>query len=436
MSPVSACVIGAGSSGITALKALLDKEINADCFEQTEHIGGLWAFGSSSSAAYRTLHINSYRREMSYADFPMPETFSDFPHHSEILRYFNDYVDHFGLRSHIQLGTAVEHIEPLSESGFEVRLTGGDRRHYDAVLVANGHHAVPRWPEPAPPGRFEGHQMHSHDYREMAELAGHRVVVVGMGNSAMDIAVESSYVADRTYLSTRRGAYVIPKHLFGYARLPIPIGDRRLPWRVRQFLLQQTVRLAVGRPERYGLPAPAHKILQTHPTVSDTLLSRLSHGAIIPKPSITELCGRTVRFSDSSVVEADVIVYCTGYRITFPFLDTEVMAATDNRLPLYIRVFPPELARLSFIGFIQPWGSIMPIAEAQSKLVADQICGDYALPDLTTMRRAIARQDEQLARRYVASRRHTIQVDAPVYLHELAVEHAAGRRRARQLARL
>ena len=425
------CIVGAGSSGIAAVKALKDAAVDFDCFELCSVVGGNWAFGSAWSAAYRTLHINSYCREMEYADFPMPANASDYPHHEEIAAYFNAYVDHFGLRPFITFDTPVERARPKPGGGWKVQLATGEERDYGFLVVATGHHHTPRWPEPAFPGHFDGLQMHSHDYRDMSDLAGKNVIVLGMGNSAMDIAVESSYVARHTYLASRRGAYVIPKYFFGRPGLPIPPW---FPWQVRQLVLQQAVRVAVGPVERFGLPRPSHRILQAHPTVSDGLLSRLAHGAIVAKPNIAELCGQEVRFADGSVVAADVIVYCTGYRIRFPFFDESVLSADDNELPLYARIFPLSPADLALVGYIQPWGSIMPAAEAQAKLVADLLTGRYALPATAAMRHAVARDRQATARRYVASKRHTIQIDMPQYLWALRREHARGRQRATRTA--
>jgi dimethylaniline monooxygenase (N-oxide forming) len=243
----------------------------------------------------------------------------------------------------------------------------------------------------------------------------------------MDIAVESSYVARHTYLASRRGAYVIPKYFFGRPGLAIPPW---LPWQVRQAVLQQAVRVTVGPVERFGLPRPAHRILQAHPTVSDGLLSRIAHGAIVPKPNIAELCGENVRFADGRVAAANAIVYCTGYRIQFPFFDKSVVDADDNELPLYARIFPLSPRGLAFVGFVQPWGSIMPAAEAQAKLVADLLVGRYALPEMGAMRRATMKDRRATARRYVASKRHTIQIDMPQYLWALRREHERGKQRA------
>ncbi len=174
--------------------------------------------------------------------------------------------------------------------------------------------------------------------------------------------------------------------------------------------------------------------MQAHPTVSDGLLSRLAHGAIVAKPNIAELCGQDVRFADGSVVAADVIVYCTGYRIRFPFFDESVLSADDNELPLYARIFPLSPADVALVGYVQPWGSIMPAAEAQAKLVADLLTGRYALPATAAMRHAVARDRQATARRYVASKRHTIQIDMPQYLWALRREHERGRQRATRTA--
>jgi dimethylaniline monooxygenase (N-oxide forming) len=320
------------------------------------------------------------------------------------------YVEHFGLRPLITFNTAVEKVRLRREGGWDVTLPGGKSGEYSFVIVASGHHSEPPWPEPPFPGTFSAEVMHSHNYRDIVQLKVKRVVVVGMGNSAMDIAVESSYAAERTYLSARRGAFVIPKYILGRPSLPIPPW---LPWQARQFLLQQAVKLAVGAPERYGLPKPQHKILQTHPTVSDHLLSRLSHGAILPKPNITELRGDRVAFADDTAVHADTIIYCTGYRISFPSFGPEVLSAPDNDLQLYHRVFLPGRPDLALVGCVQPWGAIMPAAEAQAKLVADYLCGRYVLPSVPEMRAWVEAERRAMARRYVSSKRHTIQIDMP-----------------------
>jgi dimethylaniline monooxygenase (N-oxide forming) len=433
-----ACIIGAGSSGITAAKALADRDIPFDCFEASDKVGGNWVFGNRNgmSSSYSTLHINTSRERMEYADYPMPPSYPDFPRHDQIARYFEDYVDHFDLRERITFNTGVEHARPRADGVWEVTVAGegvaGGRevRCYDALLVANGHHWLPRWPEPPIPGTFDGEQIHAHDYKEPSQLAGRRVVVVGMGNSAMDIAVDASYHALSTTLVARRGVHVVPKYILGR---PLDAGVRpsRIPfeWLLRG--MQLVTRVTVGPMERYGLPRPDHRLGQAHPTVSSRILDRLAHGAIAVKPEIVELAGDRVRYADGSEQQADLIVYCTGYRISFPFLDERLVSAPENRLVLYKRVFSSEHPGLYFIGFVQPWGAIMPIAELQSRLVVGHLTGEYALPSAAQRQRDMEAMLRRQSRRYQASKRHTIQVDFSNYVVELDDERRAGAVRAR-----
>jgi dimethylaniline monooxygenase (N-oxide forming) len=428
------CIIGAGSSGIAAAKALLDRGIPFDCIEKSDQVGGNWVFGNRNgmSAAYRDLFINVSRERMAYADYPMPTSYPDFPHHTHIKEYFDNYVDHFGLRERIAFETAVESARKREDGVWEITLDTGDTRSYDALLVANGHHWDPRWPEPAFPGAdmFEGKQLHAHSYVDNSIFAGKDVVILGMGNSAMDIAVESSYVAANTYLSARKGAWIIPKYVFGKPVDQLP-NNPRVPFAIRQRMIHQTIKTMTGPPERYGLPKPDHKFGEAHPTVSGRILDRIAHGTIAPKPNIAALDGERVRFTDGSEVHADVVVYCTGYKISFPFFDADFLAAPDNHIELFRRVFHPDISGLYFIGLLQPLGAIMPLAEAQSAWVGDHLRGEYALPSAAELRRDIASDQAAMRKRYVASKRHTIQVDFNDYLYALDSERHAGAERAR-----
>jgi hypothetical protein len=137
-----------------------------------------------------------------------------------------------------------------------------------------------------------------------------------------------------------------------------------------------------------------------------------------------------VRFIDGSAVDADTVVYCTGYKITFPFFAPEFLSAPDNQIALFRRVFDPSIPDLAFIGLLQPLGAIMPLAEAQGAWVGDYLLGEYALPDAAAMRADIDADQKAMRRRYVASKRHTIQVDFDDYLYALAKERRAGAQRA------
>ncbi len=433
--PARVCLIGAGSSGIAAAKALHERGIDFDCFEKSDRIGGNWVFENKNgmSAAYRDLFINTSRPRMEYSDLPMPDSYPDFPHHSQIAAYFEEYVDHFGFRDRIVFETGVEHAAREADGSWTIQLDSGERHSYDALLVANGHHWNPRWPEPAFPGSesFAGEQLHAHSYIDNTIFAGKRVLVLGMGNSAMDIAVESSYVAQRTYLAARQGVWIIPKYVFGKPVDQIR-NNPRVPFKVRQRFIQQLIKSYAGPPERHGLPKPEHRFGEAHPTISGRILDRIQHGTVTPKPNIASFEGAQVRFVDGSAAEVDVVVYCTGYKITFPFFDEQLISAPENHIELFRRVFHPEIDNVFFIGLLQPLGAIMPLAEAQGAWVGDYLRGDYALPTRAEVDADIAADQAAMRERYVASKRHTIQVDFDDYLHALAKERAAGAARARE----
>jgi dimethylaniline monooxygenase (N-oxide forming) len=428
------CVIGAGSSGIAATKALQGHGFDVVTYEASDRVGGNWVFRNRNgmSSAYSTLHINTSRERMQYADFPMPKSYPDFPRHDQVAEYFEAYVDHFAIRDRIRFETAVQRAERLAGGGWEVTDSRGSTERYDALLVANGHHWDPQWPEPAFPGAqsFSGEQIHAHHYLDPAQLAGKDVVVLGMGNSAMDIAVDASYVARSTVLCSRRGAHVIPKYFFGRPLDQLGASPR-VPIAVRRAMFQALMRMAVGDVTRYGLPQPDHALGQAHPTISGRILDRLVHGAIAYRPTIARLEGDRVQFVDGSSVRADLVVYCTGYKVTFPFFDEDLIAAPGNDLPLFRRVFHPQVPDVFFIGLLQPLGAIMPLAEAQSEWVCDHLAGRYALPGADELREDMERERRAMFKRYVASRRHTMQVDFDDYLAALRRERRRGARRAR-----
>ena len=252
-----------------------------------------------------------------------------------------------------------------------------------------------------------------------------------MGNSGMDIAVESSFVSARTFLSARRGTWIVPKYSSGKPGDQHPlVTNPRIPWKLKQRLMTAVVKMQHGTPGSYGLPEPEHGLLQQHPTVSDVIFSRISHGEVEPVPGVERLDGDGVVFTDGRREQVDVIIWCTGYSISFPFFAPDVLAAPDNEIPLWFRTFHPEREDLFFVGLLQPIGAVMPLAEAQAEWLADHLRGRYLRPDDATVAAQVARQRAEVAERYVGSARHTIQVDFDEFLLRVRRERKAGAKRA------
>ncbi|MEU8619628.1 FAD-dependent oxidoreductase [Streptomyces sp. NPDC048623] len=433
-------VIGAGAAGLATAKALLDEGVDVTVFERGERPGGLWARDDSAgtSPAYDSLHLNTSKGRTEFADLPMPAGWPDFPSAVLIGAYLAEYADTFGVTGRIRFRTAVTAVRrsgPAAPWQVDSHTTGASgtgtvSEEYEAVVVANGHNREPKWPAPAYPGTFDGTQLHAHAYRSPEVFAGRRVLVVGMGNSAMDIAVDASYVSEGpVLLSARHGTHIVPKYLFGRPADATGGALAVLPWRIRQTVAQTVLRLAVGTPQRYGLPRPAGGLFQNHPTISDTVLHRLTHGEIAARPGIERLDGGRVVFTDGTAEDVDVIVWATGYRVTMPFLDPAWTGGDPEALPLYWRVFHLDDPTLAFVGLMQSTGAALPVVEAQAKLVAAYLGGRYALPRPDEQRAAVARAYAAAVRRW-GDRRPMMRVDFDQYVAALPREIRAGVRRA------
>lgn len=429
------CIIGAGASGIAVAKTLHQHGIAFDCFEKGSGVGGNWRYNNDNgvSSAYRSLHINTNRLVMAYSDYPMPTDYPMFPHHSQIIRYFDDYVDHFGFRDKITFHTEVTNVKKDDEGTYLVSTRscqyGGQEerteRTYNHLIVANGHHWNPRLPDPPFPGTFAGEMIHSHDYKEPEQIRGKSLLVVGIGNSAVDIACEAARQhTGKVTISTRSGAYIMPNWLMGvpFDSLASP-GMARLPMRLQRFLLNLSLRLAHGKQENYGVPKPSRPLLSEHPTVSQDLLNMAGRGLIRFKPDIDHFAGHDVVFTDGTHDPFDMIVYATGYKVTFPFFNEGFFNVEQtNDLQLYRRVVHPDFSGLYFVGLVQPLGAIMPLAETQAIWLAKLIRGECRLPDRAAMLRSIDKEAAKNRRRYKQSARHTLQVDFYPYQQSLERE--------------
>ncbi|MGN0063962.1 MAG: flavin-containing monooxygenase, partial [Nocardioides sp.] len=336
----------------------------------------------------------------------------------------------FDLRGAIEFENGVLAARRMPDGGWELDTERTGTRQFDILLVANGHHWDPRLADK--PGEFTGTTMHSHSYIDPStphDLRGKRILIIGIGNSAADIAVElsSRTLDNEVVISTRSSAWIVPKYIAGkpadkyYATSPyLPVA-----WQRKAVQLMQPV--SAGRPEDIGLPTPNHKFFEAHPTQSVELPLRLGSGDLRAKGDVERFDGRTVVFADGSAEEFDVVVHATGYNITFPFFDPELISAPDNEIRLYKRIFKPGFDDLAFIGFAQATPTLFPFVESQTRLVAAWLVGRYALPPLADMERVIDEDAAKYTAHMVQRPRHTQQVDYFLYEHDLrAKELPAG----------
>jgi len=406
------CVIGAGPSGITAAKNLLDEGIDVTVYDLGAEVGGNWVFSEKvgHSSVFETTHIISSRTLSQYDDYPMPEDYPDYPSHQHLARYFQSYARAFNLYPHIQFKTYVKncHLDEQQQwqvttvqEGVESTVT------FDALAVCNGHHWQPRIPEY--PGSFDGEFIHSHSVKRFSAFTGKRVLVIGGGNSACDVAVESSRVAASVDMSWRRGYWIAPKFMMGKPADVFSTKIHWLPRKIWQKLSAFSLYIRNGKNSDYGLPEPDGPLGSHHPTINEDLFFTIRHGKIKPRGDIERLDGKKVHFKDGSVGEYDVIVACTGYVIAHPFFDKQLIDYSEGEVPLWLRMIHPNIDNLYFIGLFQPLGCIWPGAELQSKIMAREVAGLWHRPD-----NVAALIDKELRSpdfKQIHTPRHTITVD-------------------------
>jgi hypothetical protein len=416
------CILGAGSSGLAVAKNFLDRGIPFDCLEREADIGGSWNIANSRNSINRSTRLISSKRLTEYADFPMPADFPDHPSHDLVCRYLRTYADHFCLRPHIQFNASVKSLEPTAGGGWEVALENGDRRHYRGIVIANGHNWDPRLP--SYPGQFDGPAIHSAEYKTPDLVAGRRVLVVGGGNSGFDIAAESAQHAAATFHSLRRRYHILPRFHDG---LPVDeCGEWMLRWRLPLWFRRlAAARIARHTWQRQGcrdLPRPDHALFATHPVINSRWPLDVARGAIHVKPDIAELRGQSVHFADGSSETVDLIVYATGYNISFPFLAREHLNWHGSRPALCFNVFHPDRDDLFVAGLIQSDSGQFGLVDCQAQLIAAYIAGldrrhPRALRFQSFKRRHVAASGKRI--RYVDSPRHLVEVEHYSYRRTL-----------------
>ncbi|MFK8049744.1 MAG: flavin-containing monooxygenase [Halioglobus sp.] len=396
-------VIGAGPSGLGACKTLSEFGLDYQCFEAADEIGGIWNV-EKGGGGYRSLQTNTSTTGMAYSDFPFLEDDSIYPNAQQMLNYFKRYADHFQLWQNIRFSTRVIRATPISEGGWRIEVDDGQIMEFGGIIVATGQYTSPRLPHDTTPGEFSGQHLHVADYLDATtpyDLRGKRVVIVGLGSSAAELAAELSDPtatigkASQVILSARSGRWVLPKMMNGqpldsrtpHASEPLPPLMRALPgntgaWLARRMLAKVLRERSekLGGPEALGLPTPSIKPWEDRPTMSIEFIPALQARRIDVRPGIERFEGSTVHFTDGTQTEADAILYATGYKLHFPIFDRQTLECDAADLSLYQQVCHPVHDSLFFVGCSRVMCALWPVAEQQSRWIARLLTGAFELP--------------------------------------------------------
>jgi hypothetical protein len=417
------CIIGAGPSGLPAIKNISEAGISVVAYDYNSDVGGNWIYNEkeSHSSVFETTHIISSKTLSQYEDYPFKPEVSDYPSHEELRNYFQSYAKYFNLYRHIQFNTLVKSCVRLDNGHWEVKTIKDENEYVEIftdLVVCNGHHWEPKYPNYS--GKFTGDFLHSHQYKKAASFANKKVLVIGGGNSACDVAVETSRVSTKTAISWRRGYRIIPKFLMGKPTDVFAIKMNFLPIFLRNLLAGFIAYINNGSNKIYGLPEPDHKFGATHPTINSELLYKIRHGKIKPRVEIDRFEGKKVFFKDKSKEDFDVVIACTGFVLAHPFFDKKFLNYSEGPVPLYLKMFHPTYDNLYFIGMFQPLGCIWPGAEQQSKLAALALKGSWKRPaniDVLCEREVTHPHMKQ-----INTSRHRITVDFHRFMRDLKTQ--------------
>lgn len=420
-------IIGAGAGGLSAARHLIEAGHEVEIFEAGSHVGGLWVYDNDNglSVAYDSLHINSEPRATAFRGYPFPPGTPLFPSHRQVAAYLNAFADDFDIRRRIRFNSRVAKVQP-DEGDWVITLEGGSTHRFDAVVVASGHQGVPADPEWA--GEFEGEYLHSHAYRTPNRFEGKRVLVVGVGNSGLDIAADVTPFAAETYSSARSPVLIMPRMILGVpsARIIARVARPWLPWPVQRTLMRAISRVYNGRMEQWGFVSPKTR---THPASNATYMAHVSYGKIGVKPGVAGVAGKTVQFVDGTSIEVDTVIAATGYHIDLPFLGPGLAPVADRRLEAYRRIVHPDQPGLYFIGFFNvSGGANISMMDVQSSFLTAVVSRRLTLPSTDEMRADIAAERRYLERHYPNAARYGLELPPDRYRKQIAedLERLAG----------
>ena len=408
-------IVGAGPSGLVLAKQFAKTSLNFKVFERHKDVGGIWDIDAPNSPMYESAHFISSRTLSAFPGFPMPEDYPDYPSHKQLLAYIKSYADKFNLRQHIEFSQSIQSAEQNAQGLWELQLASGETVITQYLVCANGVTWEPNkvtWP-----GAFNGEVRHSVTYRSAQEFDGKRVMVVGAGNSGVDIACDASFAADQAFLSVRRGYHFVPKHIMGKPADVFSKESPALPFVVEQNIFGMILRVINGDMTRYGLPKPDHKIFETHPIMNTQILHYLGHGDCIAKPDIERLDGDDVVFVDGSREQIDLIISATGYKHSIPFLGDDVIDFKNGRPDLYLNMFSRKHENLAVLGFIEFASAAYENFSTMAELIVeDAVNRSSVLADLKKSHKP----DLKGGHKYLKTERNANYVDVDTYLDTLS----------------
>ncbi len=361
--PTRYLVVGAGPMGLVAARALLRAGVDVELVERHSDVGGIWDMANPGSPMYETCHFITSKQLGGFVDYPMPDDYPTYPSWRLVLKYIRQMARDYGIYERTRFNTSVTNAVPIQTAGvdaWEVTTDDGESRIYRGVVYASGQQWKPYVPEFPGMDQFKGQILPGNQYKSPSQFHGKRVLVVGAGNSGVDIAVDAAEHADKAFLSTRRAYHFLPKQVFGIptpdlldGRIPLPPVPGVSGELSQQELVELTL-ATVGDLSRYGLPVPDQPLGSTQPIVNDVILHCFNHGILNHRPNVKRFHEDTVEFVDGRIEKIDLVLFCTGYDIEIPWLEEGIVDYDQGHPVFHLGAIAPKVPNLYGVGVLHP----------------------------------------------------------------------------------
>ena len=374
-------ILGAGPCGLGVIRQFSKKNIPFQAFEYHDAVGGIWNSENPLSTMYNSAHLISSKGMTQYDEFPFDENVADFPHNTKIKEYFKGYADKFNLSQNVRFNSIITSVTRNDDGMWTVsykdRLTQEEHSDvFKGVVLATGlfnkgNENMPKWEGME---TFPGEILHAANYKSNDSFAGKRVLVVGCGNSAADIAIDAVHRGKSVDMSVRRGYYFVPKYIFGK---PMDTANGllkgKIPFKIKREIDKKILKWFAGDPVKFGFPKPDYNLYESHPVVNSYLLQHVGHGDINIVKDVKKFEGDKVHFSDGSVNEYDIVLTATGYHINFKYIDKGLLNWHADRPDLHLNVFHPEYDNLYIAGMIEATGIGWQGRMDQAEMIASYV---------------------------------------------------------------
>lgn len=421
MNENSVAVIGAGPSGLSAARILKALNIPFRVYEKHSNVGGLWDIDNPGTPMYKSAHFISSKTMSAFKGYPMPDNYPDYPSRIQIHKYLENFANDHQLYNCITFNCRIEKIT-FEHDLWKIKTQAGEEHLHRWLICASGALWDPNRPSLAGEENFKSEIIHAVQYKNSDLLKNKRVLVVGAGNSGVDIACDAAFAADKAFISLRRGYHFVPKHIFGMPADVFGAKSGGGPMWLSQWFFSKLLRIMNGKLSRLGLPEPDHKVLSSHPIMNTQILHYLQHGDLTAKKDVDYLQDHKVFFKDGSSEEVDLIILATGYHCTIPYLDTSFFEWENHRPQLYLKFFNPNHPSLFAMGLLETNGGGYDLFDEMNYLAAKTIESQLKENPLSQkIKQTINQPAPDLSGniKFVNSERHTGYVNKDTYLKEL-----------------